>query len=189
MTGECRVVQGSPGVSTRSNQFEKVTSNPAQPCTSPGRTSYPQVHPQPLPGFDEILTDVTAEPVRKPPRIPAWLAHAQGDTYRTARLRTCPRCHAPVLAGLDADICAFSVRADLTPIDETGEALALLTRRRTFDLVSDRHAKKLYAREEHNIRMSRRYPVLPEHRCGQSLTAHCVRTDKMRMPISEVPPF
>lgn len=122
--------------------------------------------------------------------LPAWLQRTIGDTYRTVRLRTCPHCRTPVLAGLDADICAFSVRADLMPLTTFGEALALLAGRRTFDLIGGTQAKRLDIREEHNIRARRRYPVLPEHRCGQGLAAHCEPSPpQARRPIPEVPQF
>lgn len=122
--------------------------------------------------------------------IPVWLKRTLGDTYRTATLRTCPHCHTPVLSGLDADNCAFSVRADPTPINEIGEALALLTGRRTFDLVGNASGKRLYVREEHNIKSGRRYLVFPEHRCGQSLAAHIEQTpSRPRKVKPNVPQF
>lgn len=123
--------------------------------------------------------------------IPAWLQRTLGDTYRTVRLRTCPRCRAPVLAGLDADICAFSVRADPTPINTLGEAVAALAGRRTFDLVGGGSEKRLYIREEHNINGTRRYPIFPEHRCGQSMTAYFDEPAKTtpRKKTPKIPPF
>lgn len=122
--------------------------------------------------------------------IPAWLQRTLGDTYRTVRLRLCPNCRAPILVGLDADICAFTARADPTPIDEIGEAVALLTGRRTYDLTGTGSGKQLNAREEHNITAPRKYLVFPEHRCGKSLAAHidpAASTAKRKTP--EEPPF
>lgn len=123
--------------------------------------------------------------------LPEWLRRTLGDTYRSVRLRTCTRCNAPVLAGLDADNCAFAARVDMTPISATGEAVALLTGRRTFDLVGGGGEKKLYIREDHNIKSDRRYLVFAEHRCGQSLAAYLDETAKTttRKKTPRIPQF
>lgn len=122
--------------------------------------------------------------------LPAWLQRTLGDTYRSVRLRVCRRCNAPVLAGLDADICAFAVQADVVPLTPLGEAVALLTGRRTFDLVGYGSDKRLYAREEHNIHTTRRYLVFPEHRCGESLDAYTDPTPSTtRQKLPPAPPY
>lgn len=122
--------------------------------------------------------------------IPTWLGRTLGDTFRTVRLRICPQCRAPVLAGLDADNCALAVRADPTPIGEIGEAIALLTGRRTFDLIGTGGDKKLYLREEHNIKSARKYLVFLEHRCGRPLTAYSEpAAARSSRKFSQTPPF
>ena len=52
-----------------------------------------------------------------------WLGR---KTWRTTTARKCHTCRANIVAGLDADTCAFIVQADPTPLDATGETHALL---------------------------------------------------------------
>lgn len=139
--------------------------------------------------FDWLLDNRPSRAVKSPPSIPAWLQRTQGDAYRSVRLRLCPHCRAPILAGLDADICALSVRVDMTPINEMGEAIALLAGRRTYDLTGDGSGKRLYLREEEHIKNGRRSVVLPAHRCGQSLAAYIDDRPSEKRRIPEVPPF
>ena len=101
--------------------------------------------------------------------IPTWLANTLGDTHRSARLRRCTRCGAPILAGLDAPRAALPVRADPTPLTAVGETVALLNRRATFDLIDAGGRKELNWRDSMAISGTRRYPVLAEHACGVSL--------------------
>ncbi|MFC3980191.1 hypothetical protein [Streptosporangium jomthongense] len=103
--------------------------------------------------------------------IPAWLLARSGGQLRTAGITQCPRCFAPVLRGLDAEKCALPVRADIGPIDEMGEAIALLQGRATYDLVGNAQKKELEHRYEWHIRNPRRYPVLAAHKCGSPLPA------------------
>lgn len=84
---------------------------------------------------------------------------------RHAQLGACRRCSAPVLRGLDADMCAFTAEADPTPLTAVGEVLALAASRPTYTL----HGRPpvLTVRSRHHIS---RYPankntVLPEHQC------------------------
>lgn len=120
--------------------------------------------------------------------IPAWLQRSRGDATRVARIRLCPRCHAPIIVGLDADMCALTAHADPTPINETGEALAQLTERRTYDYTKTLGAPRLEYRAEWNITAPRRYPVLAEHRCGQTLPADKQEATP-RKKTSDVPEF
>lgn len=123
--------------------------------------------------------------------IPAWLQRLRGDATRAAQLRVCTRCDAAVITGLDADMCAIHVRVDPTPIDQIGEAKALLSGRATYDLVGGNRRKELYPREAHHISKPREYPVLPQHRCGESLAAHMTDdvTTRRRKPLPHIPPF
>lgn len=122
--------------------------------------------------------------------IPAWLARRQGDNHRAAALRLCPTCQAPTLVGLDADITAFTARADLLPIDELGETIALLSGRPTFDLMTNGGRKELARREEWNISGTRRYPVLAAHKCGVALDAYAAPVSiRKRKAISHVPQY
>ena len=122
--------------------------------------------------------------------IPAWLQRVIGDVHRAAGLRTCQKCKAPILTGLDADMCALTARADPISIDALGETIALLAGRRTFDLVTANGRKELNGREEWHISAPRRYPVLPEHRCGQPLNAHALHIPAAKKYVSpDVPPY
>lgn len=123
--------------------------------------------------------------------VPQWLVRRHGGVFRTAALRTCPACKAPILSGLDDDIAARSVRADPTPIDRMGEALAVLTGRATFDLVPIEGKRQLWRRDQWHIAGKRRYPVLAEHRCGASLAEHAEPPPAraVRAAIPADPPF
>jgi len=122
--------------------------------------------------------------------IPTWLEATVGDIWRSARLRTCPRCGAPVLAGLDAPVAALPVRADPTPLTVLGEAFALLDGRPTFDLSDAAGRKELTYRAPEQIGGPRKYPVLAAHRCGQSLHAFAEkRIERSRYVIPAQPPF
>lgn len=74
------------------------------------------------------------------PRIAPWLRQHLQDTGRwngdhigrTAKLLT-HECGAPVLSGLDSDLCAWPATVDPTPLTPTGEMLALLGGRTTYD--------------------------------------------------------
>ena len=96
---------------------------------------------------------------------------------RTVRTRECPHCRAVVLAGLDRDWLALDTTLDAQPVDNLGEALALIQGRRTFDLRPTRsHGSHGRLMEERNAwRISNPwqlpYPVHAEHRCGQPLPA------------------
>lgn len=105
--------------------------------------------------------------------IPAWLqAHLEAtgvaDTdgvARAIRARTCPRCHAPILTGLDADRCALAVTVDPQPTDVLGEALALVAGRDTYDLAG----LQLIHRDQWRVAGRRRHPVLADHLCNAPL--------------------
>lgn len=90
---------------------------------------------------------------------------------RGAKIRTCDRCQARVLAGLDADRCAFEVHADPVPLSALGEALAQLEGRRTVALHRAGGRWELDTRDSHDIAArpagaTPREDVLRVHRCG-----------------------
>ncbi len=96
--------------------------------------------------------------------IPAWLLAKLGP-HRAAHLATC-RCGAPLICGLDADNAGWPAKCDPGPIDEIGEAIALMNGRPTYDLTGDTRRKELEYRYEWNIKRARKYPVLATHKCG-----------------------
>lgn len=91
---------------------------------------------------------------------------------RRARAGRCDKCRAPIMAGLDGDLLAFTARCDPWPVDAQGELLALLTGRRTYRLRwSGRY--ELDPRTVIEIRgaSTSDVEVLVEHRCGQPIPA------------------
>lgn len=121
--------------------------------------------------------------------IPAWLKRARGDATRAATIHACGKCNAPILVGLDADICALLVRVDPTPLDEIGEAMALLDNRATYDFAKGQGRKELWPRDLYQIRAPRRHPVFPEHKCGQPLPAAPSESAPARKAFPDEPPF
>lgn len=98
--------------------------------------------------------------------VAGQVSGARGGVRRIARLTTCPACRAPVLAGLDDDVCAFSVRAGTDRLTTVGEVLALAAGRATFDAVPAAGGIRLVRRDESRIRSPRRAPVVADHACG-----------------------
>ncbi|GAA4059731.1 hypothetical protein [Actinomadura miaoliensis] len=123
--------------------------------------------------------------------IPAWLQRSRnGDTSRGASLRLCQKCHAPILVGLDADRAAITAYCDPTPLTELGEAFALVTGRKTYDLCNGPRRKELHPREAAHIKKPRIYPVLATHKCGAPLHAFAVPApQKERVVADDIPPF
>jgi len=87
---------------------------------------------------------------------------------RYAQLGRC-HCGAPVVAGIDGDVCAFMIRADPQPLNALGEALAILSGLATLKLTRPGGRLLLTARDPWHIsgRPWERADVIAEHRCGQ----------------------
>lgn len=112
---------------------------------------------------------------------------------RRARAGACRKCSAPVVRGLDGDMCAFLTATDPRRLTPEGELLALLGGRDTFTL--DGHPPQLTHRTRHDIRTRPpgRHIVLVEHQCNAPpLPAYpdmpAEREDISRRESSE-PPF
>lgn len=119
-----------------------------------------------------------------------WLLDRRAEWARCANLRTCPRCQATVLAGLDADAAAIPVRLDPTALTEIGEAVALLQGRATYDLVTVKAGREIHERTAHHINKPRRYSIFATHKCGQSLLAYISPPDqKAEVRNDDRPPF
>lgn len=136
---------------------------------------------------------------------PAVLEHLQREGHltetgltRRARPRTCVRCQAWTVAGLDADILALEARCDPTPLSALGEVLALVDGRRTVDLIRTRGRLELEQRWGEHIDT---FPaggghgdVLASHVCGQPIPATWSATSVHAPPRSRTttptrPPF
>lgn len=117
---------------------------------------------------------------------------------RRARIRTC-RCHAAVLAGLDAETCAFEVAADPTPLNPLGEALAIVEGQRTWSLHREGGRWVLDRRDAwhitaHPAGTRPREDVVREHRCthpvADALAAtSCFPETHPKPPANSIPPF
>lgn len=83
-------------------------------------------------------------------------------TGRQAQLRRCPTCRAAVVVGLDAARCALRVVCDPARLDQVGEAVAVLSGRRTYEL----WGRELERRNAFKIRAGMRKPVIAQHSCG-----------------------
>lgn len=88
--------------------------------------------------------------------------------------QTCRHCGAPVLTGLDAPLAALPVTLDPNPVDNLGEALALIQGRHTYAVStineSGRYRRCFDQRTASWIRTGpATHPIHPEHRCGQPL--------------------
>lgn len=81
----------------------------------------------------------------------------------TATPTRCPRCQAPVLAGHAEGVPA---RVDPTPLDEHGEAAALLDGRTTYNLLVELTGRRyLVPRTSIEIAAPRRCDVVADHQC------------------------
>lgn len=107
--------------------------------------------------------------------IPDWLkAHLESrglwdadGVGRAARARRC-KCREYVLAGLDADRCAFPAAVDVEPLSARGEAVALIAGRSTYSLRILSGRLELDQRSHFDIRgPQNRLDVLAGHLCGQ----------------------
>ena len=98
---------------------------------------------------------------------------------RAARVIGCRHCAAPVFRGLDADLMALEVTADVRPLNAAGELAAILTDRRTYELrwVSRNGQGRYELERRDSFRIRGRPPgtagidVLAAHRCNTPLGA------------------
>jgi hypothetical protein len=131
---------------------------------------------------------------------PAWLRQHLIDTgvwsadgiTRKAKLRT-HTCGLLVLTGLDADLAAFPATVDPTPLTTTGEMLALLGNRDTYDyrpttheLDGPRNALRITWAPA-NTRPG--IHVLPAHACNQPPLPHLQIPAPPIQEATDAPPF
>lgn len=111
--------------------------------------------------------------------MPDWLKRqlvatgvlTESGLGRKAQLRRHRPCGMPIMLGLDNDICAFEATCDLGELNATGEAMALLDSRRTYELTL---RGELRHRDHWAIRArpaGTRATVLAEHRCASPIPA------------------
>ncbi len=83
------------------------------------------------------VDDVLAQKATRGPRTPKPVhpyAHLASKHPDGIRATWCPTCHTPILAGLDAEVCAFTARTDPEPLNALGEALARIAGRNTYEI-------------------------------------------------------
>lgn len=105
--------------------------------------------------------------------FPSWLRDAlitrgvltPGGLSRKWKIRTCRRCHAWVLSGLDSHVAALEAHADPVQLSAEGEAQALLDDRATYDDDGLALSRRLHWHIAHHP-AGGRDRVLAQHRCG-----------------------
>lgn len=133
-------------------------------------------------------------------RLPEWVIETVAartgidvrEASRKARATVCPTCSAHVIVGLDADMCAFTARADPTPLSRIGEVLALAAHRATYTYTGK--PPRLDSRDKYAITRASAAEVivLPEHVCGApALPTRPVqaRAATVRMDAGAPPPY
>lgn len=123
--------------------------------------------------FDDLPEPGTPHPT-EPGDLPNWIAeqlraNKTNATARTARFRHCPKCEAIILTGLDADLLAWTVNADPTPLTEQQETAAIIVGRRTFLATKTTDGYRLDHLDHDDglpARIGTNPDHLPEHQCG-----------------------
>jgi hypothetical protein len=98
--------------------------------------------------------------------LPEWQKERQRGFARQARLQQC-RCGVQTYAGLDADVAAFEVVVDASPVDAKDEQAALAAGRRTYDMTGG-GSGTLWRRLDRHIAADPKYDIHVAHRCAQS---------------------
>lgn len=112
---------------------------------------------------------------------------SEHGTSRAASRRICRDCGQPVVRALDADLLAFEVTVDPTPVNPVGELLALAAGRRTYDGIHVGGRLELEPRRPAHI-TQHRYPVFTDHHCGAPLPAAAPTAGAAQEDTNE-PPF
>lgn len=119
------------------------------------------------------------------PQLPTTLASARvwaaRGGWRAASPRMC-RCGALVLVGPDADRGAGIATVDLTPLDPTGEALAVLAGRATYAATRPGNSVILTRRSKYQSLPALSIPcdIYPAHQCGNAIQDHLAPTRLVR---------
>ncbi|MEV1202795.1 hypothetical protein [Microbispora rosea] len=107
----------------------------------------------------------------------------------TARMESCPRCHALTIRALDSPVAGLDVRLDPIPLDLVGEIQARLEGRATYDLIGTLK-KEIAYRNQWRIK-KRKYPILPTHKCPGPVSTKALFLNRppTRKATDERPPF
>lgn len=118
--------------------------------------------------------------------MPAWMRQMLIDKgvlteqglSRKARIRTHRGCPIPVLAGIDSDIAGLDAWCDLGELHAYGEAMALLSGRRTYELRGGRLGHRDKWQISGKPAGTTRYPVFAEHRCHDPIPTDWIQPSK-----------
>lgn len=106
---------------------------------------------------------------------------------RKAVYRLCGSCLVPVLEGMDADRCAWTVRVDPTPLTPLEEVLCVLADRPTYTLrIGERMI--LDYRDEYGVGKPSAQLVVPGHLCGARFGSTLPRP-RAAAAQADAPPF
>lgn len=133
--------------------------------------------------------------------MPDWLVAAitaktgvpPGARY--CRARKCRQCRAPVLVGLDGELCSFTAVVDPDPLTPYGEALALLAGRDTYTLRRRAGRFTLTAREVWHIAGGTPGDVVARHHCPAlpippgAVTTTVLTAPATRPSLGDKPPY
>lgn len=116
------------------------------------------------PEIPTTAPDAVVEP--KPALLDLVRTNPGRTTGRHLKAGRCRACRAPILRGLDEDLCALRAETDPTPLAPLGEAMALLAGRKTYDLARDLGNWQLTRRGRWRIAGTRTgVDIVPAHRC------------------------
>lgn len=157
------------------SQWEPVNENGATETTKSTLNWFPELVPTGTGTGSRSLYGNQLEPPLTRGRRQHPGKPIASPTARGLHARWC-QCGAPILTGLDGDLCAFDATVDWTPLDVLGELVAIAQHRRTYQ-VERLHGDGSPALTRRTPRMirgwppgtrlhSRRCDVVPEHQCG-----------------------
>lgn len=116
-----------------------------------------------------------------------------GAMARPARASMCPSCGAHRIHGLDADWAALPAKVDPRPLTALGEALAIVSGLRTYDLGRYGSGYQLDYRDQGHVQSrpagSGRSDVLAEHRCHLTLDHGPPVLRRRSVTTDPTPPF
>ena len=103
--------------------------------------------------------------------LPGWLAQRLGTPTRGRGVKatSCIVCHRPILVGMSEDVAAHRALVDPMALSPTGEALALIDGRCTYQLGKYDQGLALWQRDSSQIAgksASAECIVLTDHKCG-----------------------
>lgn len=112
--------------------------------------------------------------------MPRWvtemLEQERAPIARRGIFRHCTKCKQIIVVGLDADVAAWKVEVDPTPLNAKQELACHLVGRRTWSLTVRNRSLEIDVREPANARPPEHEPfhVVPRHQCGARFPGFCI---------------